>query len=147
MSVEVFPLTEFHRGDWQPLAEGYKAFYKTPTTAQEYDQAWARLTAADPVHGLGARLNGQLVGIVHFLYHGSAWANRICYLQDLFTAPQARGHGVAKRLIAAVADHARKSGASRYYWLTHEDNQVARLLYDRVARYNGFIRYESQLQG
>jgi len=147
MSVEVFPLAELHRGDWQPLAEGYKAFYKTPTTAQEYDQAWARLMAADPVHGLGARLNGQLVGIAHFLYHGSAWADRICYLQDLFTAPQARGQGVAKRLIEAVANHARQSGALRYYWLTHEDNQVARVLYDRVAKYNGFIRYEFQLRG
>lgn len=62
MSVEVFKLAEIHRSDWQPLAEGYEAFYKTPTTAQEYDQAWARLMAADPVHGLGARLNGQLVG-------------------------------------------------------------------------------------
>lgn len=53
MNVEVFPLAELHRGDWQPLAEGYRVFYKTPTTAQEYDQAWARLMAADPVHGLG----------------------------------------------------------------------------------------------
>ena len=147
MSVEVFELAEIHRSDWQPLAEGYKAFYKTPTTAQEYDQAWTRLMAADPVHGLGASLNGQLVGIAHFLYHGSTWADRICYLQDLFTAPQARGRGVAKRLIAAVADHARQAGALRYYWLTHEDNQVARELYDRVAKYNGFIRYEFQLQG
>ena len=147
MNVEVFPLAELHRVDWQSLAEGYKAFYKTPTTAKEYDQAWGRLMAADPVHGLGARLNGQLVGIAHFLYHGSAWADRICYLQDLFTAPEARGQGVAKRLIEAVANHARQSGALRCYWLTHEDNQVARVLYDRVAKYNGFIRYEFQLQG
>lgn len=35
MSIQVFSLTDQHRGDWQPLAEGYKAFYKTPTTAQE----------------------------------------------------------------------------------------------------------------
>lgn len=90
---------------------------------------------------------GQLVGIAHFRYHGSAWADRICYLQDLFTAPEAPGQGVAKRLIEAVANHSRQSGALRCYWLTHEDNQVARVLYDRVAKYNGFIRYEFQLQG
>lgn len=86
-----------------------------------------------------------MVGIAHFLYHGSTWADRICYLQDLFTAPEARGCGVARKLIEAVAHHARDAGASRCYWLTQESNAVARMLYDRVAKYNGFIRYDFPL--
>lgn len=147
MSIDILPLADSHRSDWQPLAEGYKAFYKTPTTAQEYDQAWARLIAADPVQGLGAWVDGRMVGIAHFLYHASAWTDRVCYLQDLFTDPEARGQGVAKTLIEAVADHARHAGASRCYWLTQENNAVARVLYERVAKYNGFIRYEFALQG
>jgi hypothetical protein len=40
---------------------------------------------------------------------------------------------------------ARQRGASRLYWLTREDNARARLLYDKVARFNGFIRYEFPL--
>ena len=33
----------------------------------------------------------------------------------------------------------------RLYWLTQEDNTTARLLYDKVARFGGFIRYEHNL--
>ena len=30
---------------------------------------------------------------------------------------------------------------SKVYWLTHESNAAARLLYDQVAQFGGFIRY------
>jgi ribosomal protein S18 acetylase RimI-like enzyme len=144
-SIQVFPLCEHHRSDWQLLAEGYKAFYKTPTSGHEYELAWARLMAGNLVRGLGASVDGDMVGIAHFIHHASTWANQICYLQDLFTAPKARGQGVAKTLIEAVAAHARQSGASRLYWLTQENNAVARKLYERVASFNGFIRYDFSL--
>jgi GNAT superfamily N-acetyltransferase len=87
-----------------------------------------------------------LVGIAHYLFHTSAWARCTCYLQDLFTAPQARGKGAARALIEAVAAAARERGATRYYWLTQEHNATARLLYDKVATYKGFIRYDYPLQ-
>ena len=32
--------------------------------------------------------------------------------------------------------------ASRYYWQTKQDNARARALYDKVARFAGFIRYD-----
>jgi GNAT superfamily N-acetyltransferase len=144
-SIQVFPLCEHHRSDWQLLAEGYKALYKTPTSGHEYELAWARLMAGNLDRGLGASVDGDMVGIAHFIHHASTWANQICYLQDLFTAPKARGQGVAKTLIEAVAAHARQSGASRLYWLTQENNAVARMLYERVASFNGFIRYDFSL--
>ena len=53
MVVQIVPLQAHHRPAWQPLAEGYKAFYRTPTTKLEYDRAWARILAAEHVHGLG----------------------------------------------------------------------------------------------
>ena len=53
--------------------------------------------------------------------------------------------GVARALIEAIAMRARADGVSRYYWLTQENNAVARALYDKVAQYNGFIRYEMPL--
>jgi len=36
-------------------------------------------------------------------------------------------------------------GATRYYWHTQEDNARARALYDQVARFTGFIRYQYPL--
>jgi GNAT superfamily N-acetyltransferase len=77
------------------------------------------------------------------VYHASTWsiAER-CYLNDLFTAPSARGRGVARALIEAVYDQARVIGAERVYWLTHETNTTAQALYDKVASRTGFIQYK-----
>ena len=147
MNLEVFPLNHSHRDSWQPLAEGYKAFYNTPTSQVDYEAAWSKLMSGDEVHGIGASVDGKLVGIAHFLFHSSTWAQRVCYLQDLFTEPQARGHGVAKALIQEVARQARAAGAARYYWLTQENNAVARVLYEKLAKYHGFIRYDFALTG
>ena len=146
MPTEVRPLAHQDRQGWEVLARGYKEFYATPTTEAEYATAWNRLLTQDGVHGLGASSEGQLVGIAHYLFHTSVWARTTCYLQDLFTAPTARGDGVARSLIEAVAVQAGAQGAARYYWLTHEHNSVARILYDKVAKHVGFIRYDFPLQ-
>ena len=146
MSVQIRPLAAEDRPAWEVLARGYKAFYATPTSDAEYATAWHRLLSEDGVHGLGAFVDGKLVGIAHYLFHTSTWARSNCYLQDLFTAPGARGRGVARSLIEAVAAQARQRGAARYYWLTQEHNVVARGLYDKVARHAGFIRYDFALR-
>lgn len=125
------------------LAKGYKAFYGQPTSEEEYQRTWDRLVEGDGVRGLGASGDGRLVGIAHYLFHTSTWTANVCYLQDLFTAPEARGQGVARALIRAIAKEAKAQGASRYYWLTQDNNTTARRLYDKVAKFNGFIRYEA----
>jgi GNAT superfamily N-acetyltransferase len=138
-------LQSHEREAWEALARGYKAFYKTEVSQAGYDEAWRRLHLQDGVYGLGARIDGELVGIAHYLFHTSFWAPRVCYLQDLFVAPGVRGRGVARALIEAVAAAAREDGATRFYWLTQEGNQAARRLYDQVARFHGFIRYDFPL--
>jgi hypothetical protein len=52
---------------------------------------------------------------------------------------------VGRGLIEAVAAAARDRGCNRLYWTTKEDNATARPLYDRIARFNGFIRYDFPL--
>jgi GNAT superfamily N-acetyltransferase len=143
--IVITPLNSSDRMRWEVLARGYKSFYETPTTDEEYQQAWQRLMADDVVHGVGASMDGRLVGIAHYLFHGSVWADTNCYLQDLFTDPKVRRSGVASALIQEVAARARARGASRYYWLTKETNAPARAVYDRVAKYLGFIRYDFPL--
>lgn len=142
VSVAIAPLSAADRAAWDALARGYKAFYQTPTTDAAFDAAWHRLMAHDGVFGLGATVDGQLVGLAHYLFHTSVWTPTVCYLQDLFTAPAMRGRGVARALIEAVAGEARGRGAARYYWLTQDHNATARALYDTVAKCNGFIRYD-----
>lgn len=143
--LSIAPLSPDDRAAWGTLARGYKRFYETDTTDAEYDTAWRRLLAREEVFGLGARQGGELVGITHYLFHPSVWSGPVCYLQDLFVAPGVRRQGVARALILAVGDAARQAQAARCYWLTRENNAVARVLYEKVARFNGFIRYDLPL--
>jgi len=134
------------RAAWGELFAGYHAFYGRPHWPREsYDVAWQRFEGDDQIHARGARLDGRLVGIVHFLAHPSTTSADLCYLQDLFTAPEARGQGVARALIADVATWARERGCARVYWHTQSGNQTARRLYDQVAENRGFIQYLIEL--
>ena len=134
------------RGAWQDLFAGYHAFYGRPNRPQEnYDEAWSRLEQDDQVHARGARVDGHHAGIAHFLVHASTTSADVCYLQDLFTAPQARGKGIARALIAEVGRWAQEQGCARVYRHTHSGNETARRLYDQVAENRGFIQYLIQL--
>jgi ribosomal protein S18 acetylase RimI-like enzyme len=143
--IAIAPLAPGDRAEWERLARGYKAFYATEHPDQVYEDAWRRLLAGEELHGLVARIDGQMVGIAHYLFHAQTWSPDACYLQDLFTAAEARGRGVAAALIDAVAADARARGAVKFYWLTKEDNRRARALYDRIARFKGFVRYDHPL--
>lgn len=134
------------RAAWEELFAGYHAFYGRPDWPHEnYDEAWSRFEHDDRIHALGARIDGSLVGIVHFVVHASTTSADVCYLQDLFTAPEARGKGVARALISGVRRWARERGCARVYWHTHSGNETARRLYDQVAENKGFIQYLIQL--
>jgi GNAT superfamily N-acetyltransferase len=154
LMVVVAALSPGDRPAWEELARGYKAFYRTPTTEEQYEAAWRQLQdGGSRFCGLGAYLNdapdgepaSALVGIVHYLFHPLMWYGDACYLQDLFVAEAARGQGAARALIERVAEIARNRGATRLYWTTQEGNARARLLYDKIARFNGFIRYDYSL--
>ncbi len=145
MSIHIVPLRVEDKVSWDALARGYKTFYKTTIPDAEYELAWQRLLASDGVFGLGATTDGPLIGIAHYLFHTSVWAQKVCYLQDLFVEPAARGRGVARALIEAVAKASTERGATRLYWQTQEHNTAARALYDKVAKFNGFIRYDYPL--
>lgn len=146
MSVEITRLRPEDRPRWTELWGAYLAFYHTSLPAEVFDETWARLLHDTALHGLAARNGGQIVGITHFLFHGTAWATTsVCYLQDLFVDEAARGTGAGRALIAAVGERAREQACARMYWLTQADNATARLLYDRLAKHTGFIRYEYPL--
>jgi GNAT superfamily N-acetyltransferase len=144
-SYVIRPLGVDDRAQWERLARGYKAFYETALPDHDYECAWRRLMGGADFRGLCASDGGALLGISHHLFHDNLWLDRVCYLQDLFTAPEHRGRGVARALIAAAADDARHHGAARLYWQTKQDNLTARAMYDRIAAFHGFIRYDYPL--
>lgn len=132
---------------WAPLWAGYNTFYERTLPDAVTRATWARFfDPAEPVHALVAEQDGQLLGLVHYLFHrATAMIEPTCYLADLFTNQAARGKGVGKQLIEAVYDRARLAGCSRVYWQTHETNAVAQVLYNKLAERSGFIVYRQQL--
>jgi GNAT superfamily N-acetyltransferase len=136
---------------WRQLWRGYLDFYETSLPEAIYQHTFARIVAEEsPIRALGARFGEEaapLVGIAHYLFHAHAWTPRgVCYLQDLFVEEESRGRGVGKKLIEAVAAIARDKACTRLYWTTQEENLAARALYDRIAKFNGFIRYDYALE-
>ena len=69
----------------------------------------------------------------------------VTYMQDLYTAPHARGEGVATQLIDAVSVWSRARGIGRVYWNTHESNPARARLYDLVGTHKGFVKYQLDL--
>jgi len=140
--IEVKALRPPDRAQWDVLARGYKTFYRTVLSDACYDETWRRLMSDEALIGFGAHVDTKLVGISHHLFHANVWMGDICYLQDLYVDESARARGVARALIERVAQSARERGAPRLYWQTHQDNARARALYDKIARFNGFVRYD-----
>ncbi|MCY7314679.1 MAG: GNAT family N-acetyltransferase [Rubrivivax sp.] len=146
-SLVVRPPATADLAAWLPLWQGYNAFYgregSTVLDPRITGTTWQRFfDPAEPVFALVAERDGRLVGLVHYLYHRSTTRIELtCYLQDLFTAPEARGQGVGRALIEAVCAQACDSGVHRVYWQMHETNVAGRRLYDTVARHHGFIVY------
>jgi GNAT superfamily N-acetyltransferase len=108
---------------------------------------WSRFfDAYEPVHALIAEKDGQLLGLVHYIFHRSTiMIGPTCYLQDLFTAESARGQGIGRALIESVYERAKAAGCGRVYWQTHETNLMGMKLYDKVAERSGFIIYRKQI--
>ncbi len=139
------------RAQWGVLWDGYNAFYErvgpnaiapemTATTFARF------LDPAEPMHALVAADGDRLVGIAHLIYHrNTTMQGMICYLQDLFAAPEMRGRGIGRALIEAVYAHAKAAGSTRVYWGTHASNTTARRLYDRVAAHYGFVIYRKDI--
>ncbi len=161
--ITIRPIQPNDYAAWKPLWDGYNAFYgrEGATALQgEITQAtWQRFfDSSEPVHAFVAikqeasskgsteSNSAQLVGFVHYLFHRSTTRlNDVCYLQDLFVAPEHRGQRIAADLIAAVYAAAAQQKSSRVYWTTQTTNTSGRALYDKLAKHAGFIVYSHEL--
>lgn len=144
MPILIRPLALDDAAAWRRLWTEYLAFYQTSVSEAVYASTFARLLGPDPrdFNGLVAQVDGQTVGLAHFLFHRHGWKiEDTCYLQDLYVAPAARGTGLGRALIQGVYAAADAAGAPSVYWLTQDFNHEARQLYDRVAKVTPFIRY------
>lgn len=134
--------------DWLNLWQGYLEFYECELPGDISDLAWERFfNPKEPVFCLGAYEGEGMVGFVTYVLRRSTWSrNYYCYLEDIFVGHSHRGKGAGRNLISVVKESAMKSGCTRLYWMTHENNETAQALYDKLADKSGFIQYRMTLE-
>ena len=95
--ITIRPLEAVDWEEWRVLWEGYNTYYKRSIPDEVTRTTWNRFfDVYEPVHAFVAADDDDLIGFVHCLYHRStSMLPPICYLQDLFTSPAARGRGAA----------------------------------------------------
>lgn len=144
MAPVIRPIEVTDQGEWRRLWTEYLKFYEATVPEAVYATTFARLTSEESqeINGLIAEVDGKPLGLVHYIFHRHGWKiEEVCYLQDLYVSPDARGMGLGRALIEAVYARADAAGKPAVYWLTQEFNHEARLLYDRIAKVSPFIRY------
>ncbi|UTJ49522.1 GNAT family N-acetyltransferase [Atlantibacter subterranea] len=141
--VTIEHVTQQDYTDWLPLWKNYQVFYRVDISEDVTRLTWSRfLNPIEPIFGAVAKCDGKVVGLVHYLFHRSTWADTdYCYLEDLFVSEEVRGKQIGKQLIEYVQQQARKRHSAHLYWHTHETNLRGQRLYDWVARKSGMIEY------
>jgi ribosomal protein S18 acetylase RimI-like enzyme len=137
------------RDAWPRLYAGYGDFYSVPLTPDKADRVWAWLM--DPSYeafGLVAvDENDSPIAIAHYRQFARLLADGVgIYLDDLFTAAEARGTGAGTALIGYLQQIARERGADVVRWITASDNLVAQKLYDRLAARTRWVTYDLALR-
>lgn len=128
---------------WRNLWRGYCDFYAAKLPEEVTSRTWKRILDPDSaVMCVVAEAEGQVLGFANCVVHENTWESQaVCYLEDLYVDPAARGRGVGRALIEWLRNAMRAEGWARLYWLTREDNAQARRLYDQFAQADGFVRY------
>jgi GNAT superfamily N-acetyltransferase len=149
----VRPALPADEAGWRQLWHAYCYFYSVSIRPEVTDTLWRRiLDPKTPVHALVAESAAaragepRLTGIANYVLHPYTWGTEpICYLEDLFVAEYARERGTGRGLIEALAALAKENNWPRVYWHTHELNEVARSLYERITPRDPFVRYVVKL--
>lgn len=145
MSVSVRPVLPADEREWSSLYAGYRAFYKLPAAPDAVQAAWSWVSAGE--HGfiglVAVNEEGEVVGLANLRrFARPSTATLGLYLDDLFTAPSARGIGVATALLREAANVAAAEGANVVRWITAPDNTTARRVYDEVAAETPWVTYD-----
>jgi GNAT superfamily N-acetyltransferase len=81
-----------------------------------------------------AELAGEAVGFALWFYSYSTFRGRYgIYLEDLFVRPEARGRGVGKALLQALAKRCAEERLGRLEWAVLDWNEPAIGFYDRLG--------------
>ena len=113
------------------LFDAYRVFYgRDPDLESSRAFIRARLERGDSVIFLARDADGALGFTQLYPCFSSVSAAPIWILNDLYTDPEARKHGVGTALLRAARDFGRETGALRLELATAHTNHTAQALYE-----------------
>jgi GNAT superfamily N-acetyltransferase len=140
MAATVRPARPGDEAEILRLVRALAAYEREPDAVEATAEGLrAHLFAAEPrVFAHVAEGEGRVVGIAVWFLNFSTWTGRHgVYLEDLFVDPAARGAGVARALVRALAAEARARGCARLDWAVLDWNEPAKAFYRSLgARHN-----------
>jgi GNAT superfamily N-acetyltransferase len=138
MAIQALRADASHIDKITPLFDAYRGFYGQPSNLpQSRDFIAERIARDESVIFFAEDASGEALGFVQmFPTFSSIDAHRTWLLGDLFSAPAARGKGVATLLMNTARDFARLSGAKGMTLETATDNHTAQRLYESL----GYVR-------
>ena len=145
MDVQVHRADASHLDNIASLFDAYRGFYGQPSNLTQSRAFIAERIARDEsVIFLARDVAGEALGFVQlFPTFSSIDAHRTWLLGDLFTAPAARGRGVATQLMNTARSFALLTGAKGLVLETATDNFAAQRLYKSLGyvRDTGYYTY------
>ncbi len=145
MNFDVRPMALADRQQWETLYQGYAEFYRVPMNPQVLDSVWEWIhDESNPFFGLIAIDDeGRALGLMHCRQMPSPLRGALVgFLDDLFVIPEARGQGVVEALYAALKELGREQGWPFIRWITAEDNDRARAVYDKLSEKTHWVTYQ-----
>jgi len=133
------------RAQWQSLYHGYAEFYQVPMDDEILETVWGWIhDECNPFFGLIAKdEEGKALGLMHCREMASPLRGaHVGFLDDLFVVPKARGQGVVEALYESLGDLASGRDWPFVRWITAEDNDRARAVYDRLAGKTSWVTYQ-----
>ena len=142
--ITVRPLGTTDEIQWRELFRGYREFYRLPESEDVVSRVWSWLL--DPRHeceALVVETERGVVAIGHYRRFARPSTGTVgIWLDDLFTAQEARGRGAGRAIISQLAEIAGSEDLSLVRWITAQDNLQAQALYDHTATRTNWITYD-----
>ena len=145
MNYTVRPVEPADLDQWRDLFSAYREFYAMQPDSAVVERVWSWIV--DDAHETNALVavddEGVIGGIAHYRRFARPSSGTTgLWLDDLFTRPDVRGHGVGRALVDAVGGIAADETLSVVRWITNEHNATARRLYDTVATATKWVTYD-----
>ena len=67
MSITIRPITLSDKAKWLELFREYVIFYKSKVSDEQFELTWQRIHSDFNMYGLIAELDGQIVGLAHYI--------------------------------------------------------------------------------